>query len=96
MPRTPGKKPGADAGREFSRFKLTRGFSDRRKAFHSFRKNVTQQAERAQIPVTDWQQIIGHEKGLTYGVYGGELPVTRKLEIQLCPLRCPSGAPRVY
>lgn len=77
----PGKKPGADAGRDFSDFKLARGFTDRRKVFHSFRKNVTQQAERAQVPVTDWQQIIGHEKGLTYGVYGGALPMARKLEI---------------
>jgi integrase len=31
-PEGPGKKPGADAGRDFSRFKAGRGFTDRRKA----------------------------------------------------------------
>ena len=36
-----GKKAGNDAGREFSRFKTDRGFVDRTKTFHSFRKNVT-------------------------------------------------------
>lgn len=65
----PGKKPGADAGRAFSDYKLKLGFSSRRKVFHSFRKNVTQIMERAGVRESDWAQVIGHERGFTYGTY---------------------------
>lgn len=65
----PGRRPGADAGREFSRFKRRRGFADRRKAFHSFRKNVTRIMERAGVPENEWAQVFGHERGFTYGRY---------------------------
>ena len=68
-PEGPGKKAGADAGKEFSRLKLARGFSDRRKAFHSFRKNVTRIMERERVPENEWAQVFGHEKGFTYGRY---------------------------
>lgn len=68
-PEGPGKKAGADAGREFSRFKKARGFDDRRKAFHSFRKNVTRIMERARVPENEWAQVFGHEKGFTFGRY---------------------------
>ena len=68
-PEGPGKKAGADAGREFSRFKQARGFADRRKAFHSFRKNVTRLMERQRVPENEWAQVFGHEKGFTYGRY---------------------------
>lgn len=71
-PEGPGKKAGADAGREFSRFKTARGFADRRKVFHSFRKNVTRQMERAQVPENEWAQVFGHEKGFTYGRYNAD------------------------
>ncbi|MGN7161741.1 DUF6538 domain-containing protein [Sphingomonas sp. SAFR-052] len=76
------KKPGADAGREFSRFKAARGFSDRTKAFHSFRKNVTRMMERAGVPENDWAQIFGHERGFTYRVYNPDgLHMRRRAEI---------------
>lgn len=68
-PEGPGKKPGADAGNDFSRYKIGLGFQDRQKTFHSFRKNVTGQMERASVPENAWAQILGHEKGFTYGTY---------------------------
>lgn len=78
----PGKKAGADAGREFSRFKQGRGFRDRRKAFHSFRKNVTRIMERAGVPENEWAQIVGHERGFTFAVYNPDgIALQRKAEI---------------
>lgn len=71
-PEGPGKKPGADASREFSRFKGSRGFTDRRKGFHSFRKNVTGIMERARVPQNEWALIVGHERGFTFSVYNPE------------------------
>lgn len=68
-PEGPGKKPGADAGRDFSRFKAARGFTSRSKAFHSFRKCVTRIMEQAGVPENDWAQVFGHERGFTYRVY---------------------------
>lgn len=65
----PGDKPGADAGRAFSEYKIKLGFSSRQKVFHSFRKNVTQIMERAGVRESDWAQVIGHERGFTYGTY---------------------------
>lgn len=65
----PGKKAGADASRMFSDFKRKRGFNDRSKTFHSFRKNVTQIMENHSIPTNQWARIIGHEPGFTYGTY---------------------------
>jgi integrase len=63
------KKAGADAGREFSTFKIKRGFSSETKVFHSFRKNVTRMMERAGVPESQWVQIFGHERGFTYARY---------------------------
>jgi integrase len=81
-PEGPGKKPGADAGNDFSRYKIGLGFKDRRKTFHSFRKNVTGQMERAGVPESAWAQILGHEKGLTYGVYSPDgLTISQKAKI---------------
>jgi integrase len=78
----PSKKPGADAGREFSTFKISRGFKDRTKVFHSFRKNVTGMMERAGVPENDWAQIFGHERGFTYAVYSpGGISMRRRAEI---------------
>lgn len=77
-----GKKPGADASREFSTFKLGRGFSSRTKTFHSFRKNVTRIMERARVPENEWAQVFGHERGFTYGVYNPDgIDLARKAEI---------------
>ncbi len=81
-PEGPGRKPGGDAGKEFSRFKAARGFTDRQKVFHSFRKNVVGQLEAAGIPQNEVAQLVGHEKqGLTFGVYGGRMTLQRLAEI---------------
>jgi len=81
-PEGPGKKAGADAGREFTRFKQALGFTDRAKAFHSFRKNAVAQWEAASVPETEVAQIVGHEKkGITFGVYGRGVSIKRKAEI---------------
>jgi integrase len=81
-PEGPGKKAGADAGKEFSRFKAARGFTSRTKAFHSFRKNVTRIMERAGVHENEWAQIFGHEKGFTYRRYNPDgITLARKQEI---------------
>ena len=77
----PGKKAGADAGREFSRFKTGCGFLDRQKVFHSFRKNVVGQLERLSVPESEVAQLVGHEKGFTFGRYGAGISLERKAEI---------------
>lgn len=78
----PGGKPGGDAGKEFSRHKLGKGFDDRRKVFHSFRKNFVGQLEEAGVPQNEVAQIVGHEKqGMTFGTYGRELPLSRLAEV---------------
>lgn len=82
-PEGPGRKPGADASREFSRFKAQRGFRDQRdKTFHSFRKNVTRIMERAGVPENEWAQIFGHERGFTYKLYNQDgITLVRKAAI---------------
>jgi len=81
-PEGPGKKPGADASREFSRYKARRGFTDRRKSFHSFRKNVVGQLERAGVPESEVAQLVGHEKpGFTFRTYGTKAWLHRMAEI---------------
>ena len=65
----PGKKPGADAGKEFSRLKQARGFTDRRKVFHSFRNNVVGQLEEAGVPLAEIAQLVGHERPFTSSKY---------------------------
>jgi hypothetical protein len=77
----PGKKAGADAGKEFSRLKLARGFADRRLAFHSFRKNVVGQLEAKSVPESEVAQLVGHEKGFTFRRYGGGVSLERLAEI---------------
>jgi integrase len=78
----PGKKPGHDAGKEFSRFKLARGFSDRQKVFHSFRKNVTEIMERRGVPENEWALVLGHERGFTYSRYSPHgITLARKAEL---------------
>lgn len=78
----PGSKPGGDAGKEFSRFKLSLGFTDRKKVFHSFRKNVVGQLERARVPENEVAQLVGHAKqGFTFGTYGDKTVLQRLAEI---------------
>jgi integrase len=74
----PGKKPGGDAGKQFSQHKLSRGFTERKKAFHSFRKNVVGQLEQAGVQQHEVAQLVGHEKqGLTFSVYGSSMTLER-------------------
>ncbi len=81
-PEGPGKKPGADASREFSYFKTARGFASRTKTFHSFRKNVVGQWEELGVPQTEVAQVVGHEKvGITYSTYGQGVRLRRMAEI---------------
>lgn len=81
-PEGPGKKPGADAGRAFSAFKARKGFTDRTRVFHSFRKNVTQIMERAGVPENEWAQVLGHERNFTYSRYSPEgITLQRKAEL---------------
>jgi integrase len=79
----PGKKPGADASREFSHFKTKRGFgADRTKTFHSFRKNAVGQWEALGVAQTEVAEVVGHEKaGITFSVYGAGISLQRKAEI---------------
>lgn len=80
-PEGPGKKAGADAGKEFSRFKLGKGFASRRKAFHSFRKNFVGQLEERGVPQSEVAQLVGHEKGFTFGKYGTTVTLARMAKI---------------
>lgn len=64
-----GRKPGNDASRAFSDYKQRRGFKDRSKTFHSFRKNVTRIIEREGVHHSQWAQILGHERGFTFETY---------------------------
>jgi integrase len=77
----PGKKAGADAGKEFSRFKLARGFDSRRKAFHSFRKNFVGQLEGCRVAQSEVAQLVGHEKGFTFGKYGAGISLAQMAKI---------------
>lgn len=78
----PGSKPGGDAGKEFSRFKQALGYSDRRKVFHSFRKNVVGHLERARVPENEVAMLVGHAKqGFTFGNYGSKTLLQRLAEI---------------
>lgn len=63
-------RPGDDVSSKFGDYKRRLGFQSRLKSFHSLRKNVTKIAERKRIRINEWQEIIGHEKGLTFGKGG--------------------------
>ncbi|WP_310593361.1 DUF6538 domain-containing protein [Pedomonas mirosovicensis] len=81
-PEGPGKSRGDDASRLFGAHKRALGFNERRKCFHSFRKNITERMEHEQVPADTWARIIGHEPGFTYGVYSPHgLTARKKLQI---------------
>ncbi|HWJ68871.1 MAG TPA: tyrosine-type recombinase/integrase [Sphingobium sp.] len=81
-PEGPGNKPGGDAGKEFSRFKAAKGYRERTKTFHSFRKNFVGQLERQRVPEQEVAQIVGHAKaGFTFGVYGGQAELESKAKV---------------
>lgn len=94
----PGRQPSGDASKEFGRFKRSRGFENRQKAFHSFRKNVVSQLQAVGVPQHEVAELVGHEtQGLTFGTYGKGQGLRRMAEIvQLLdypevPLPTPSG-----
>lgn len=68
-PEGPGKSRGDDASRAFGAHKRQRGFTDRERGFHSFRKNFTGALERAGVSHGTMQLLLGHERSLTLGVY---------------------------
>lgn len=77
----PSRNAGQDASKEFSRFKLAKGFGER-KVFHSFRKNVTQIMERKGVSENEWAQVLGHERGFTYSRYSPHgITLERKAEL---------------
>lgn len=78
----PGRQPSGDAGKEFGRFKKSRGYEGRQKAFHSFRKNVVGQLQAAGIPQHEVAELVGHEtQGMTFGTYGKGQGLQRMAEI---------------
>lgn len=78
----PSKKAGSDASKLFSDYKLKLGFKSRQKTFHSFRKNVTRIMERAGVAESAWAQVLGHERGFTYGTYNPHgLTLAQKAQI---------------
>lgn len=81
-PEGPSKSRGDDASRMFGDHKRRLGFAVRRKAFHSFRKNITSEMEQLGVAPNEWARIIGHEPGFTYGVYSPHgLTLQKKHEI---------------
>jgi integrase len=57
-------------GKRFGRLKTAEGFAGRQWAFHSIRKTVVTQLQRADVPVAVTMSIVGHEDtSLTYGLY---------------------------
>jgi integrase len=67
-PEGPGNSRGDDLSRLFGRYKTGLGFG-RQRTFHSFRKNVTQKSEELELSQNVWARLVGHDPGMTYGVY---------------------------
>lgn len=81
-PEGPSKSRGDDASRMFGDHKRRLGYRSPRKAFHSFRKNITAEMEHLEIAPNIWARIIGHEPGFTYGTYNPTgLTLAKKQEI---------------
>ena len=74
----PGDKPGGDAGKQFSAYKSAKGYKQRTKTFHSFRKNVVGFLEEAGVPENEVAVLVGHAKpGFTFGTYGTRAKLER-------------------
>ena len=65
--------PGGDKlGKQFTRLKTSLGFDDRH-VFHSIRKTFITALERAGVPESTVQDIVGHERStLTGNTYSGK------------------------
>jgi integrase len=73
-------------GKRFGRLKIDAGYGERF-VFHSIRKCVVTQLERAGVPENVTADIVGHDKPtMTYGVYSGgnDLETLRKAMEKLC------------
>jgi integrase len=58
-----------DASKLFGDWKRRAGFDSRRYTFHSSRKNFVSQLAQKGAQQSDVARLVGHEVGLTYGVY---------------------------
>lgn len=75
---TYGKRTNA-LGTRFGRLKRSLGFDDRH-VFHSIRKTVVSQLERAGVEENVSADIVGHDKPrITYGLYSGGTSMEQKL-----------------
>lgn len=75
-------KPGEHASSLFGKHKVAHGFKGRVKAFHSLRKNITSVATSKDVQAHIWKQIMGHDRGLTFGIYnpdGVDTPLLKKV-----------------
>jgi integrase len=71
-------KRSVQVGKRFSRVKTTLGF-DGHHDFHSIRKTVSTQLERAGVSEGISADILGHEKQtMTYGLYSGGSSLEQK------------------
>lgn len=68
-------------GKRFGRLKTSLGFEGRSWAFHSIRKTVVTQLQRAGVPEEVTMSIVGHEnKSITYGLYSAGPSLEQKME----------------
>lgn len=68
-------------GKRFKTLRDGLGF-DKRYVFHSLRKTVSTQFERAGVNHNEAAEIVGHEKqGMTYGLYSAGMSMRQKFEI---------------
>lgn len=66
-------------GKRFGRLKTKLGFAPDIQTFHSIRKCVVNQFERASVPESVSADIVGHEKNtMTYGLYSGGSSIAQK------------------
>lgn len=71
-----------DASKLFGAWKRSAGFMSRRFTFHSSRKNFVSQLEQRGVHQSEVARLVGHELGLTFGVYSpGGLNLKRLQEI---------------
>lgn len=71
-----------DASKLFGAWKRNTGFTSRRLTFHSSRKNFVSQLEQRGVQQSEVARLVGHELGLTFGVYSpGGLNLRRLQEI---------------
>lgn len=68
-PYGPDKKLSGYFSKEFPKFRRRRGAARETTVFHSFRKNAIGRLYAAEVPEDTIKQLVGHERGITGGVY---------------------------